>query len=184
MNNNNNNNNNNINNNQLWIDLWCAIEIIIIIVINFWLWQLSLLFLPAEGKKHDASMLVDSNLLHELEQNAFSPTGEPMCVFGDPAYPLRVHLQAPFRHGILTPMMEGYNAEMSSVRVTVEWLFGDFFNDFKFLDFKKNLKIGMSSVGKMYLVCALLNNAITCLYGNSTSEFFGLNPPSLQDYFT
>jgi len=102
--------------------------------------------LPAEGKKHDASMLVDSNLLHELGQNAFSPNGEPMCVFGDPAYPLRVHLQAPFRHGILTPMMEGYNAEMSSVRVTVEWLFGDIINDFKFLDFKKNLKIGMSSL--------------------------------------
>ena len=112
----------------------------------------------------------------------FSPAGEPMCVFGDPAYPLRVHLQAPFRHGILTPMMEEYNAEMSSVRVTVEWLFGNIINDFKFLDFKKNLKIGMSSVGKMYLVCALLHNAITCLYGNSTSEFFGLNPPSLQDY--
>jgi len=122
-------------------------------------------------------------LLHELEQNAFSPTGEPMCVFGDPAYPFRVHLQAPFCHGILTPMVEGYNAEMSSVRVTVEWLFGDIINDFKFLDFKKNLKIGMSSVGKMYLVCALPNNAVTCLYGNSTSEFFGLNPPSLQDYF-
>ena len=46
-------------------------------------------------------MLVDSNLLHELEQNAFSPTGEPMCVFGYPAYPLRVHLQAPYRNGIL-----------------------------------------------------------------------------------
>ena len=129
-------------------------------------------------------MLVDSNLLHELEQNALSPTGEPMCVFGDPAYPfVRVHLQAPFRHGILTPMMEGYDAEMSSVRVTVEWLFGDIINDFKFLDFKKNLKIGMSSVGKMYLVCALLHNAISCLYGNSTSEFLGPNPLSLQDYF-
>ena len=86
-------------------------------------------------------------------------------MYGDPAYPLRVHLQAPFRHGILTPMMEEYNAEMSSVSVTVEWLFGDIINDFKFLDFKKNLKIGMSSVGKMYLVCALLHNAITCLYG-------------------
>ena len=102
-----------------------------------------------------------------------------MCVFGDPAYPLHVHLQAPFRHGILTPMMEGYNAEMSSVRVAVEWLFGDIINDFKFLDFKKNLKIGMSSVGKMYLVCALLNNAITCLYGNSTSEFFWAKPSFL-----
>ena len=88
-----------------------------------------------------------------------------MCAFVDPAYPLRVHLQAPFHHGILTPMMEEYNAEMSSVRVTVEWLFGNIINDFKFLDFKNNLKIGMSSVGKMYLVCALLHNAITCLYG-------------------
>ena len=56
-------------------------------------------------------MLVDSNLLHEHEQNAFSPTGEPMCVFGDPAYPLQVNLQAPYRNGILTPMMEPYNAE-------------------------------------------------------------------------
>lgn len=57
-------------------------------------------------------------------------------------------------------MMEEYNAEISSVRVSVEWLFGNIINDFKFLDFKKNLKIGMSSVGKMYLVCALLHNAI------------------------
>ena len=74
-----------------------------------------------------------------------------MCVC-DPSYPLRVHLQAPFRHGKLTPMMEEYNAEMSSVRVTVKWLFGNIINDFKFLEFKKNLKIGMSSVGKMYLI--------------------------------
>ena len=50
--------------------------------------------------------------------------------------------------GGLRPPELRYNAEMSSVRVTVEWLFGDVINDFKFLDFKKNLKIGMSSVGK------------------------------------
>jgi len=62
-------------------------------------------------------------------------------------------------------MMEQYNLDMSSIRVTVEWLFGDIINDFKSLDFKKNLKIGMGSVGKMYLVCTLLNNAVTCLYG-------------------
>ena len=62
-------------------------------------------------------------------------------------------------------------------------LFGDIINNFKLLNFKKNLKIGMSSVGKMYLVCALLNNAITCLYGNKTSVFFGVGPPSLQYYF-
>ena len=60
---------------------------------------------------------------------------------------------------------------MSQVRIAMEWLFGDIANYFKFIDYKKKLKIGLSSVGKMYLVCAILN-ALTCLYGNTTSEFF------------
>lgn len=30
---------------------------------------------------------------------------------------------------------------MSKVRVFVEWVFGDIINYFKFLDFKKNLKV-------------------------------------------
>ena len=72
---------------------------------------------------------------------------------------------------------------MSNVRSSVEWLFGDIINYFKFMDFKKNLKIGMSCVGKMYVVCALLQNALTCLYGNQTSQYFELDPPTLQDYF-
>ena len=67
--------------------------------------------------------------------------------------------------------------------MSVEWLFGDIINSFKFLDYKKNLKIGLSSVGKMYIVCALLRNAITCLYGNQTSEFSNLEPPTLEEYF-
>ena len=84
-------------------------------------------------------MLIDSNLLQELERNAFSLTVQPMSIYGDPTYPLRRQLQAPIRHGVLTPMMEQYNFDMSSFRVTVEWLFGDIINDFKFLDFKKLL---------------------------------------------
>ncbi|CAH3159199.1 unnamed protein product [Porites lobata] len=52
---------------------------------------------PIEGKRHDACMLVESKLLRDLERNAFSPTGEPMCIYGDPAYPHRVNLQCPFR---------------------------------------------------------------------------------------
>jgi hypothetical protein len=101
----------------------------------------------------------------------------------DPAYPLRIHLQAPYRQGRLTQQMVDYNKAMSAVRESVEWRFGDIINSFKFLDYKKNLKIGLSSVGKMYLVCALLRNAITCLYGNQTSEFFNLEPPTLEEYF-
>ena len=44
---------------------------------------------------HDVGrMLMESNLLHQLEHNAFASTDEPLCLYADPAYPLRVHLQA------------------------------------------------------------------------------------------
>ena len=128
-------------------------------------------------------MLADSGLLRNLEQNAFLPDGRPACIYGDPPYPLRIHLQAPFRAVRLTPDMEAFNKSMSNVRVSVEWIFGDIVNYFKFMDFKKNLKIGMSQVGKMYVVCTILRNALTCLYGNITSTFFGLKPPKLDVYF-
>ena len=94
-----------------------------------------------------------------------------MCIYGDPAYPLRVHLQAPFCQGCLTPQMQAYNDAMSEAQVSVEWLFGDIINSFKFPNYKNNLKIELSSVGKMYVVCALLQNAVTCLYKNQTSIF-------------
>ena len=128
-------------------------------------------------------MLAESNLLQNLENHAFSPTGEPMCLYGDPAYPLRLQLQVPFRQRQLTPEMVAYNKSMSSVRVSVKWIFGDIVNYFKFMDFKKNLKVGLSQVGKMYIVAAVLRNALTCLYGNETSQFFEVDPPTLQEYF-
>ena len=72
----------------------------------------------------------------------------------------------------LTQQMEDVNYSVSAVCSSVEWLFSDVINHFKFLDFKENVKIGLSSVGKMYVVSALLRNAITCLYRNTTSSFF------------
>ena len=102
-----------------------------------------------------------------------------MCIYGDPAYPLgRI-----FRHRVLTPQMQAYNHSMSAFRSSVEWLFGYIINYFKFLDFKNNLKISLSQEGKIYIVCAILHNALTCLYGNTTSQFFDLDPSSLEDYF-
>ena len=86
-------------------------------------------------------MLGDSGLLQQLQWYARSPAGHPMCIYGDPAYPLRVQLQAPFRNVVLTPQMQAFNSSMSSVRSCVEWLFGDIVNYFKFIDSKKNLKI-------------------------------------------
>ena len=111
-----------------------------------------------EGRRHDSAMLADSGLLDDLEQHAFSITREPMALYDDPACPLRVHLQVPYRGAGIKPQMELHNKAMSSVRMSIKWLFGDIVNYFKFLDFKKNLKISLNAVGKVYIVAAILRN--------------------------
>lgn len=68
-------------------------------------------------------------------------------------------------------------------RTAVNWVFGDISTYFALLDFKRNLKIGLSPVGKLYSISALLRNALTCLYGNTTSTFFNLDPPTIEEYF-
>ena len=45
--------------------------------------------------------------------------------------------------------------------------------------FNKNLKIGLSPIGKMYIVCALLHNARACLYKNITTNVFDVETPRL-----
>ena len=73
-----------------------------------------------EGRRHDAGMLAESSLLNQLQMFAHSPAGNPFCLYGDPAYPLRIHLQAPFRNQALTPQMMDFNHSMSTVRVTID----------------------------------------------------------------
>ena len=65
---------------------------------------------------------------------------------------LRVHLQTPFRDARLTAAMDSYNKSMSRVQVS----FGEIIRSFKFLDFRSNLKLGLSSVGEMYMVCSIM----------------------------
>ena len=141
------------------------------------------LYGPVEGRRHDSGMLAESRLLTSLQEHSFSPNGQPLCIYGDPAYPMRIHLQAPFKGARLTPIQQDFNKAMSQVRISVEWVFGDIIDYFAFLDFRKNLKVGLSAVGKMYAVCALLTNARTCLYKSITSRHFELDPPVLESYF-
>jgi len=60
-----------------------------------------------------------------------------LCASMGPAYPPTVLLQGPFRNAHLTPQMQQFNKCMSEVRTSVEWLFNDIINYFKFLDLKK-----------------------------------------------
>ena len=99
------------------------------------------LFGPVEGKRHDAFMLAESGLLPQLERRMNKPNGEPYVIYGDPAYPVRRHILAPFRGARLTPDKECFNKDMSTVRTSVEWGYGKIVRYFAFLDFNKNLKV-------------------------------------------
>ena len=94
---------------------------------------------PFEGKRHDSTMLQESGFLTTLQQIAFY-NNHPLCIHGDPAYPLGIHLQAPFRDRELTPQMEEFNRAMCQVRVSVEWMFGNITKYFSFVDFKRQMK--------------------------------------------
>ena len=147
---------------------------------------------PVEGRRHDAFLLRDSGLLPQLQANFDVPNpqpGEPpvYCLYGDPAYPIRAHLQSPYRHAHLTPEEQLFNSRMSAARVSVEWEFGKVLTLFAFVDFKKNLKLLLQPVGTLYIVSALLSNCYRCLYGSQTATFFSEdgNPmiaPDLEEY--
>ena len=134
-----------------------------------------------EGKKHDSTMLYDSGLLSQLGQYSFSRNGNILCIYGDPAYPVKPQLLGPFGNLHLTADQKAWNKSTNSVLVSVEWIFGDFKNYFKFLDFKKNLKMQLSAVGKSFIVCTILQNARS--YGSVTSRSFEIDPPVLNRYF-
>ena len=95
------------------------------------------------------------HLYDDLENFAFNPAGREMCLYGDPPHPLRFHLHARFRFGFLTRQMQMLNEATSAAYASVEWLFGDIINDFNFLDFKENWKIGQfkSSWKNVHSLC-------------------------------
>ena len=116
------------------------------------------LFSQIEGRGHGSFMLATSGFLQDLQRFSNCPaTGDPLCVSGDPAYPIRAHLRRPYKGGVLTPARQDFITSISTVCSSVEWIFGDIVNYFKFVDFKKNPKTGLSALGKN--VCNMYVNA-------------------------
>ncbi|XP_037515308.2 uncharacterized protein LOC119391726 [Rhipicephalus sanguineus] len=132
------------------------------------------------GSKHDAGNFGNSQACTKLEKLV---QGHHYCLYGDPAYPLRPLLLKPYGGASLTPEQCAFNKAMSSVRQAVEWGFGKITGLFAVVDFKKkNQKIFRQNVARMYKASALLANCHTCLYGAQVSQYFDLQPPSLEVY--
>ena len=76
---------------------------------------------PVEVKRRISGMLMDSGLLNKLQKYLFGQQNQrPLRISGDPAYLLRVHLQAGFKKARLSQQQVDCNIRVGEVRVSVE----------------------------------------------------------------
>lgn len=71
---------------------------------------------------------------------------------------------------------------MSNVRLTVECIFKDVSCKWSTVDYKREMRISQSPKGAFYIATMLLINMRKFFYPNTISQYFGLPPPSLEDY--
>ena len=143
---------------------------------------------PIEGRHNDGWLLRESAILDWCREHAYTTTDDghrkPLQVFGDPAYSLSEHILSPFSGGgDRTPEEQAWNTAMSAVRIEVEHAFGIVMNMWPAVNTWWKQKIFWTQPGTSYLVVILLTNAHNCIHPNQISNSFGLDPPSIDEYF-
>jgi len=143
---------------------------------------------PMPGRAHDCRILNKSRLLPRFVA-ACAAAGYAIgtfLIYADAGYHNSAVLQAPFRRiagAYASAAHRSLNRLMSRVRIVVEWGFGRVTALWPFFRFSGGQKLGRQPIGQMYVVAVLLTNAHCCLHGNQTCQYFGLEPPTLEDYF-
>ena len=137
---------------------------------------------PFTGQNHDITMYRQSKLEETIREDG---RFDRKLIYGDPAYGKNDIIHSPVGGALrnMSPHDRECNRSMSSVRVSVEWSFGQIINYWAYLDYKKEMQIGKFPVGDMFRVATLLTNCITIYNGgNTNSDFFELAPPTIEDY--
>lgn len=127
-------------------------------------------------------MFRESGLGDELARYMNSPNGEQYCFYGDAAYAVNQYVIGHVKVIRINPEKAEFSRQLSAVRQYVEWGFYKVISTFAFLDYKKKLKLYLQPFGKYYAVGAFLTNCHTCLYSSQPTQYFGIHPPSLEEY--
>lgn len=128
-------------------------------------------FCPLEGRRHDMTLYRASNMDQVLSQSLVINDTQH-CIYGDPAYVFRPHLQIGFKGSYLTAEQMEYSAAMSSAREAVEWVYKDAKQFFTANDYSRALKALKTPVGLYFHVSLILANMRCCLHGSQTSKNF------------
>jgi hypothetical protein len=137
---------------------------------------------PEPGSRHDAYLLARSRLVEDLHDH-LRVGDSRFVIYGDPAYGLSDVIVSGFKGALLDDDKAEFNRRMSEVRVSVEWGFGVIRNLWTFVDFRGGQKLWLQAVGIHYSVAVLLTNVHTCMrQGNQISRYFGVSPPTANEY--
>ncbi|KAF0694078.1 Aste57867_15017 [Aphanomyces stellatus] len=137
-------------------------------------------FGPVEGRRHDLTILRRSELERILKLDS---RFDGYIIYGDPAYGKSAHFASPFSGANVTAAQRVVNKSMSHVRVSVEWSYGQIIRYWSHLDNRNKMCLGNSPISKLYKVAILLTNCVTCCRRqNVNSVYFGLAPPTLEEY--
>ena len=134
--------------------------------------------------RHNDLFTLRHSKLNDLLRDLQLGQAMQYAVYGDSAYQhCRLsHVRARHNYDNMTLLELAENRVMSSVRETIEWSYKDMGQLFPLLNYDKVLKMRSMPVGKMYHACMILKNCINCMRYNETSQFYHLNPPSLEEY--
>jgi hypothetical protein len=128
-------------------------------------------FGPRSVRRNDSYTLDKSNIeekLHVLQLGRRRVFG----MFGDSAY-------------FPTPYLSVANSKgMSAVRQTIEWSYKDLKTIWKFLDWKRCLKLRKQPIAKIAFVAMILRNAHVTLNACQTAEYMQMIPPTLEEWLS
>jgi DDE superfamily endonuclease len=85
------------------------------------------IFGPVEGRRHDMALHRESEI-DAAQQNSITIDGTQHYLYGDLAYFLRPYLHVGYQGSNVSLEQSLCNAEMSKVRIAVEWTFGEMSN--------------------------------------------------------
>ena len=138
---------------------------------------------PYCGSRHDQHMVHKSDVLGWVTKHPHSPEGRQYVIYADAGYAIAPGLLRPFADERINITHKAANEVMSSVRICVEWEFGDIVNYWAAVNFKpRQVIFNGSKPGQQYIVAALLSNCRNCLSPCRTSLYFDCPPPVLEDY--
>ncbi|OAD68488.1 hypothetical protein PHYBLDRAFT_188753 [Phycomyces blakesleeanus NRRL 1555(-)] len=143
---------------------------------------------PYVGSRHDQYIYTMSKTEARVEKYLdIVPDVElPFALYGDPAYMFSKCLYSSFEGVSLSDLDKKINKSMSKVRVAIEWEFGEVQKYFKYSKYKYAMKTGETSPATVYMLSAVFKNMIHCTGRNRspTSSYFGLEPPTLEEYIS